>query len=97
MRNVTALRLRQAAQSLHHSHSSLGSRYRRLRSRHGAPKALTAMAHCLARIIYRLVTHKEAYDESVFANQELEHARRQQERLHRQARAMGFTLVPDPA
>lgn len=91
-----ALLLRQAAQSLHHSHSSLGARYRRLRSRHGAPKALTAMAHCLARIIYRLVTRKEAYDESVFANQELEHARRQQERLHRQAGAMGFKLVPNP-
>ena len=89
-----ALQLRQAAQSLHSSRSSLGVRYRRMRSRMGAPKALTAMAHCLTRIIYRLVTAKEIYDESIFAQMEVEHAKRQYQRLQRQALAMGFNLVP---
>jgi transposase len=89
-----ALLLRQAAQSLHSSHSALGARYRRLRSRLGAPQALTAMAHCLARIIYKLVTHRCAYDESIFNTLEAEHERRQHQRLSRQASAMGYTLTP---
>ncbi|MES2706718.1 MAG: IS110 family transposase [Verrucomicrobiota bacterium] len=90
-----ALLLRQAALSLHRSKSALGARYRRLRSRLGAPKALTAMAHCLARIIYHLVTRHQAYDESVFTKMEEEHAKRQQRSLERQADALGFTLVPN--
>ena len=89
-----ALQLRQAAQSLHSSQSALGARYRRMRSRLGAPKALTAMAHCLARIIYRLVVAKQAYDESIFVEMEIQNARHQQRRLQRQASALGFTLVP---
>lgn len=88
-----ALLLRQAAQSLHRNTSALGTRYRRLRSRLGAPKALTAMAHCLARIIYRLVTQREAYNESIFAQMEADHLKRQHQRLQRQAQAMGYTLV----
>jgi transposase len=91
-----ALQLRQAAQSLHSSQSALGSRYRRMRSRLGAPKALTAMAHCLVRIIYRLVSSHQNYDESIFASLEAEHAKRQHQRLQRQASAMGFTLIPSP-
>jgi transposase len=89
-----ALQLRQAAQSLHHSKSALGARYRRLRSRLGAPKALTAMGHCLARIIYQLVSHKQTYDESIFNRMEEEHTKRQHQRLQRQASALGFSLTP---
>jgi transposase len=91
-----ALQLRQASKSLHQSKSALGARYRRLRSRLGAPKALTAMGHCLARIIYQLVRHKQAYDESIFIRMEEEHANRQHQRLKRQAQALGFTLTPTP-
>ena len=89
-----ALQLRQAAQSLHRSQSALGARYRRLRSRLGAPKALTAMGHCLARIIYLLVSQKQAYDESIFIRMEEEHANRQHQRLKRQAQSLGFVLTP---
>lgn len=92
-----ALQLRQAAQSLHQSKSALGARYRRLRSRLGAPKALTAMGHCLARIIYQLVRQKQAYDESIFIRLEEEHAKRQHQRLKRQAQALGFALTPMPS
>lgn len=89
-----ALLLRQAAQSLHSNKSALGARYRRLRSRLGAPKALTAMAHVLTRIIFQLVRHRQEYDESIFVRMEAEHARRQHRRLERQAAAMGFDLIP---
>jgi transposase len=48
--------LRMAAQSLQGSQSGLGEFYRRMRAKLGAPKAITATAHKLARIIYHLLT-----------------------------------------
>ena len=86
--------LRLGAQTLHRSHSYLGAFYRRMRSRLGAPQAITATAHKLARIIYHLVTTRTAYDESVFRNEEQKQTLRLQHRLQRNARALGFQLVP---
>lgn len=91
-----SLALRLAAQTLHRSHSYLGAFYRRLRARLGAPQAITATAHKLARIIYHLVTTRTTYDESVFRKEEEKHALRSQHRLQRQAKALGFQLVPIP-
>lgn len=53
-RAATALRI--VAQSLQHSKSVLGDFYRRMRAKLGAPKAITAAAHKLARMIFHLVT-----------------------------------------
>ena len=89
-----ALQLRQAAQSLHAHRGALGARYRRLRSRQEAPKALTAMAQCLTRIIYQLVSERRAYDASIFAALEAEHDQRQRRRLQRQVTNLGHTLIP---
>jgi hypothetical protein len=41
--------------------SALGAFYRRLRSRLGAPKAITATAHKIARLFYKLWTEGGAY------------------------------------
>jgi transposase len=90
------LALRLAAQTLHRSHSYLGAFYRRMRSRLGAPQAITATAHKLARIIYHLVTTRTAYDESVFRNEEQKQTLRLQHRLQKNAKALGFQLVPIP-
>jgi transposase len=86
--------LRLGAQTLHRSHSYLGAFYRRMRSRLGAPQAITATAHKLARIIYHLVTTRTPYDESIFRNEEQKQTLRLQHRLQRNARALGFQLVP---
>lgn len=91
-----AAALRLAAQTLHKSHSYLGAYYRRMRARLGAPQAITAAAHKLARIVYHLITTRTAYDESIFALEEQKLALRNQHRLHKQARALGFQLVPLP-
>jgi hypothetical protein len=64
-RAATALRM--AAQCLHHSKTPLGDFYRRTRTKLGAPKAITAGAHKLARIVFHLVTTKQEFDESRFA------------------------------
>jgi len=36
-----------------------------MRVKLGAPKAITATAHKLARIIYHMVTTRHAYDETI--------------------------------
>lgn len=94
VKHPVAAIFRLAAQALHHSDSYLGAFYRRLRAKLGAPKAITATAHKLARIYYHLVTTKQAYDESVFAKQEAREAKRRVERLKREAAALGFDLAP---
>ena len=48
-RVTVALRL--AARSLHHSQSALGALFRRMTARLGTPKAITATAHKLARLV----------------------------------------------
>ena len=52
--NRAANAFRMAAQSLANSNTGLGGFYRRIRARLGAPKAITATAHKLARIFYRI-------------------------------------------
>src|SRR5207302_9630422 len=56
-----ALALRLAAQSLRKSHSALGAFFRRIAARRGVPKAITATAYKLARIIYRMLRHGSGY------------------------------------
>lgn len=91
-RAATALRM--AAQSLHHSKSALGDFYRRMRAKLGAPKAITAAAHKLARIIFHLVTTAQEFDDSRFAADQLRYQKRQEAKLRAKAKALGFQLVP---
>ena len=86
--------LRMAAYSLHHDKSYLGDKYRRLRAKLGAPKALTAMAHQFARIIWTLLTRRVPFDLSIFALQEEANQQRRLKRLHASARQMGYYLTP---
>ena len=86
--------LRMAAQSLHHSKSALGDFYRRMRAKLGAPKAITAAAHKLARIIFHLITTRQEFDDSKFAADQLRYQKKQEGKLRAKAKAMGFELVP---
>jgi hypothetical protein len=86
--------LRMAAQSFHHSKTALGDFYRRMRAKLGAPKAITAAAHKLARIIFHLVTTGQEFDESRFAADQLRYLKRQEAKLRAKVRALGFRLVP---
>jgi transposase len=91
-RAATALRL--AAQSLHHSKSALGDFYRRMRAKLGAPKAITAAAHKLARIIFHLVTTAQEFDDSQFAADQMRYQKRQEAKLRAKAKTLGFQLIP---
>ena len=96
-RAATALRL--AAWGLMRSKSYLGAYLRRQRSRLGAPKAITATAHKLARIVYNLLRYGVAYakrDEEAYAEQVRD---RLEKGLHRRAKELGYEVVrkPEPA
>jgi transposase len=94
VKNRAATALRMASQSLHRSQSYLGDYYRRMRAKMGTPKAITAAAHKLARVIFHLLATRQDYDESIFAKHDLQHHHRRETRLRRYARELGFNIVP---
>ena len=92
--NRVAEALRMAAESLWHSDSYLGARYRRLRGRMEGAKAIKAMAHYLARLVYRLVTKGQEYVDRGAAYFEGQRAQRDLINLQRKATELGLKLVP---
>lgn len=93
-KNRLAQALRMAAQGLHRSQTFLGDYFRRMKARMGTPKAMTAAAHKLARIVYHMITLGQEYDVSVFQEQERRTQDRKRARLRAQAKDLGFHLVP---
>jgi len=91
-RLATALRM--AASTLRQSDSYLGAQFRRLRTRLGAPKALTAMAAKLARLIYRMMKYGQEYVDQGTAHYEHKHREQQIKLLAKKAAQHGFALVP---
>ena len=94
VKNRLAVALRMAAQSLHRSRSYLGQYFRRLRARLGAPAAITATAHKLARILYHLITTRQPYREAAFAEVEENDRSRHLLYIQRKAAKYGFILAP---
>ncbi|MGL4444918.1 MAG: IS110 family transposase, partial [Alsobacter sp.] len=84
--------LRLAAWSLLRSNSYLGAYLRRQRSRLGAPKAITAAAHKLARIVYHLMRHGEAYVREQEEAYAAEVRARQEKQFRRRAKELGFEV-----
>jgi hypothetical protein len=82
------------AQGLHRSQSYLGDYFRRMRARMGTPKAMTAAAHKLARIVYHMITTKQEYDATIFQDQERRTQDRRRAKLYAQAKELGLQLVP---
>jgi transposase len=90
--NRAAAALRMAAQSLARSHCRLGAYYRSAKARHGAPVAVTATAHKLARIIYHMLKYQVDFDDASTADFEQRQQQRAVKRLHKQAAQLGFRL-----
>jgi len=92
--NRAAVALRLAASCLHHSQSALGAFFRRLKARLGTPKAIVATAHKLARLVYRLLKHGEAYVAQGMADYEHAYRDRVVKNLIRKAKELGYQLLP---
>ena len=85
--------LRLAASTLERSQSALGGFARRMKARLGAAEGITATAHKLARIIYRLIKHGEAYVRQGVEDYERKFQAGKLKKLQKTAQAMGFDLV----
>jgi transposase len=91
--NRAADTLRLCAQSLSHNKSALGAKYRRLKARLGAPKAIVAMAHHLARLVYRMLRYGENYVEKGIEHYERKFRLQRIKWLKKEARALNLQLV----
>src|ERR1022692_1886099 len=89
-----ALAQRTAAQTLHASQSPMGEYFRRMRAKFGPAKAITAAAHKMARVIFHMVTTKQAYDDSILAKQDAQQRQKREAKIRRQAREIGYQLTP---
>jgi hypothetical protein len=60
----------------------------------GAPKAITAMAHKLARVLWHMLKFKEAFNPEVFAKEEAKMRRKKLQRLESMATALNYRIIP---
>jgi transposase len=91
--NRAATALRQAANTLIRSRSYLGAQYRRLRTKLGAPKAITAMAHRLARLVYRMLKYGQAYVDKGTEYYENRFRQQQIDLLRKRAAKLGLQIA----
>jgi transposase len=93
-RLATAFRM--AATTLRQSDSYLGAQFRRFRTKLGAPKAITAMAAKLARLVYRMLKYGQEYVDKGTAQYEEKYRQQQIRLLEKKAAQHGFQLVAVP-
>ena len=86
--------LKLAAMSLSRNGSALGAFYRRLCSRMDKPRANTAVAHKLARMIYFMITRGEDFVDQGQQRYEEQQRQRSIAALKRRAADLGFQLSP---
>jgi transposase len=91
--NRAATALRMAANALMRSRTYLGAQYRRLRTKLGAPKAITAMAHRLARLVYRMLKYGQRYVDRGAEYYEQRYRQQQIHLLRKKAAKLGFRIT----
>lgn len=88
--------LRLAATTIGRSDTALGAFYRRLSSRIGKQKAVTATARKIAVLFYNTLRFGMSYHDPGAAAYEERHRTRVLANLQRRAKTLGFTLAPMP-
>ena len=91
--NWAASALRVAALTLVSSKRALGAYYRRMRSKLGAPKAITATAHKLVRLIYSMLKNGSGYVDRGQDYYEEQYRDRVIKNMRKRAEDMGYKLV----
>lgn len=86
--------LKMAAMALCRSESALGAFYRRLCARMDKPRANTATAHKLARMVYFMLTRGEAFVDQGQQRYEEQQRQRSIAALKCRAAALGFQINP---
>jgi len=95
--NRAATALRMAATSLWRSKTYLGAKFKRLRTQLGAPKAITAMAHHLARLVYRMLKYGQEYVDKGMEYYQRKYRDQQIKIILRKAMDLGLTATLTPA
>ena len=94
--NRASKAFRMAANSLKNSPSALGGYFRRMRSRLGAPKAITATAHKLARIFFHLWKNGNTYQDLGADYYEQKYKERVLKNMKNRAKKLGFEITLQP-
>jgi hypothetical protein len=89
--NRATVAFRNAAMTLLRSQSYLCAQYRRLRTRLGAPKAITAMARKLGCLFYRLIKHGQQYVAPNTTRSDIASSR--SDRWQKRAQKLGLQLI----
>ena len=97
VQNRAATALRMAAATLWRSKTYLGAKFRRLRARLGAPKAITAMAHMLARLVYRMLRYGEQYVDKGMSYYEERYREHESRSMQKRAKELGLQITLSPA
>jgi transposase len=92
--NRAATVFRLGARALYNADNAMGAFYRRVRSRRGAPKAVTATARKIAVIYYSMLRHGTEYVEKGQEWYDQQYRSRVERNLRRRAADLGFQLVP---
>jgi transposase len=95
--NRVAIALRNAANTLYRSECAFGAFLRRMKARLGSPKAITALAHKLAKLIYIMLKYGHEYIEKGVEFYEAMYQKRREESLRKKAAEMGYDLTPKAA
>ena len=93
-KNRAAAMFRLAAQGAMQSKTAIGAFIRRVKARLGAPTAINAGAHKLARLFYRMLKFGAAYVEQGQTYYEQRYKERLLRNLSRRAKEFGFQLMP---
>jgi transposase len=91
--NRLADALRIAATTLQMSQSALGAFYRRMKAKLGAAEAITATAHKLARLIYRIIKHGEAHVQEGLEQYEKKNQQRKLKAVRKMAESLGLQIL----
>jgi hypothetical protein len=86
-----------AATNLSRGKTYLGAKFRRLRARRGAPKATTAMAHMLARLVYRMLKYGEQYVDKGMNYYEEKYRDHEIRSIQERAKELGLDVTLNPA
>lgn len=92
--NRAAECFRLAAFSLYQNKTALGAFLRRIKTKHGAPKAITATARKIATIFYAMLTRGTEYVEAGLQCYEERYKERVLKGLQKRAQELGCILVP---
>jgi len=94
VKNLAGHLFRMAAFSLHHSLTPFGNYLRRMKAKLSPEAATMATTHKIAVIFYTMVKNQVEYDETLWATRDAQWEKRFEAKLKRQAKQLGYELVP---